>query len=287
MKKLVLSTIIIFAALALNAQVASDSVLRSKKGIPILPQKGDFAIGVDALPYFSYFGNMFNNNNYNSLNVGDQTVYGRYYLSNNSALRLAVSIDHYSNLTSKYVQDDAAVNADPLSKAKTTDTYKYNNIGYYVDFGYLKFRGYGRLKGFYGASLGFGITKADALYTYGNPITVANSAPSSYVFNGGYETRLSTRTLEEHYGSTKTVSASLLAGVEYYFLPKICVGAEMSLSFASSWKGQGNSKTERLNNTVVVQENTADSPNGRTNTSLSTSEYSGGFGNSIYLIFHF
>ncbi|HEY4784600.1 MAG TPA: hypothetical protein VIH57_01065 [Bacteroidales bacterium] len=280
MKKILLSSYIIFVAIALNAQVATDSVLRSKKGIPILPQKGDWAIGIDALPYLNYLGNIFNNSNNNSLHLGSQTLYGRYFISNDAAIRVLISIDQSSDLHSYYVRDDAAYVADPLSNTKTTDTYKSNYTAYTLDLGYQKFRGYGRLKGFYGAHVGFGYDKTHEYYTYGNPITVANSSPTTYWGNQ------SSRTLEYVYGAEKTVNLGGIAGVEYYFLPKVCIGGEITLSFSYSWRSQSYDKYEKLNNTVVQQYEEANTPAGRTNTSLFT-ERPANYGGSLYVMFHF
>ena len=281
MKK-ILIIFLSLVTLGVSAQVTTDSVLRSKKGIPILPQKGDWAIGVDALPYLNYLGNIFNNTTNNTLNVFDQTLFGRYFISNNTALRLMVHIDQGSSLEKQYVRDDAAYFANNLSQAQTEDSHKSKFTELGIGIGIQKFRGYGRLKGFYGVQAGFGISRNQTEYTYGNPITVANAIPSSYWFSGS-----SSRTLLSDDGYAYNVQVGGISGVEYYFAPKICIGGEVSLMFNHSWKSQGNSKSERLNGTQVEVTETAESPAGRTSTYVYSSEYSGSFGGSLYLIFHF
>jgi len=282
MKKIIISSIIIFVTIAINAQVTTDSVLRSKKGIPILPQKGDWAIGVDALPYLNYLGNIFNNTSNNTLNLGSQTIYGRYFIANDAAIRLMVSVNQGSSLEKHYVRDDAAYVANNLSLAQTEDSYKhkYSDLGLAV--GYQKFRGYGKLRGFYGAQVGLGVSRDQYVYTYGNPITVANSTPSSYwSINSD-----NSRTLLTDNGYTYNIGVGVLSGVEYYFAPKICIGGEVTLTASHSWKSQGNNKYEHLNGTKVEEFEVAESPAGRTSTSLKTNEY-GSFAGSLYVIFHF
>lgn len=62
---------LLVAAAALFASVtfAQEGIITNKKGTPILPQAGDYAIGVDATPFLEYFGNMFNGENFNAAQV--------------------------------------------------------------------------------------------------------------------------------------------------------------------------------------------------------------------------
>jgi hypothetical protein len=283
MKKIIISSLIILVSYAINAQEAiKDSVLRSKKGIPVLPQKGDWAIGADALPYLEYVGNIFNNTQGNSLNLDDQTLYGRYFISDNTAIRASLHIDGENHLNQVYVADDAAHVADPLSNAKTTDTYKYIYSYHSLELAYQKFRGYGRLRGFYGANVGFGFSRERYKYTYGNPISVAN--PTPHIGYGSYTN--GKRVLEIDNGNTKSIMVGVLAGVEYYFAPKICIGGEISLSLSSSWNSQGDGKYERLNGSIVEESKEAITPKGRDNTIFATNSPSN-YRGSLYLMFHF
>jgi hypothetical protein len=287
MKNKILILLLSIVTLSASAQVTGDSVLRSKKGIPILPQKGDWAIGADALPYLQYLGNMFNNNSYNSLNLGSQTLYGRYFIADNAAIRFLIGIDKGSDRTNYYVRDDAGYLADPLSRAQTTDYRVYKHTEINLDLGYQKFRGYGRLRGFYGAHLGLSISREGYTYNYGNPMSLANSAPTTvYNWTYGYTDNVDDRTLESDNGINYGLGLGLIAGVEYYFLPKICIGGEITLSAYHSWKTQGNSKYEHLNGSVVEEYEIADSPKGRTSTEVYTSRPAN-YGGSLYLMFHF
>lgn len=280
MKNIFIVLFISLFTLSLTAQ-ETDSVLRSKKGIPILPQAGDWAIGADAGPYLDYFGNMFNNSTNNSLNLGSQTLYLRYFLSNNKAVRLLVGIDKSNSASRYFVRDDAAFFKDPLSRTQTEDKSVYNYTSTDFDLGYQIFRGYGRLRGFYGAHLTYSISRSRTSYTYGNPISASNPTPTSYF---GYSNNA--RTLESDNGYYQSVGAGLIAGVEYYFAPKICVGGEITATVYNSWKSEGNYKTEMWNGSKVVELNTESTPAGRTGTGFYTSRPAN-FGGSLYLMFHF
>lgn len=47
-------------ALASATTFASAQDMNSKRGTPILPEPGDYSIGIDAVPFLEYFGNLMN-----------------------------------------------------------------------------------------------------------------------------------------------------------------------------------------------------------------------------------
>jgi hypothetical protein len=283
MKKLIISFSIILVSIAVSAQETStETVLTSKKGIPILPKAGDFAIGVDAIPFLEYAGNMFNNTDGNSLDMYDQTIYGRYFLTDNSAIRARLSINSYSDLSQEYITDQAAVVLDPLSQAQVIDRYKYNYSYYSLNVGYIKFRGYGRLKGFYGASVGYSYSRSKSKYEFGNAITGINTTPNTYWSVYDDDARL----LESDNGIYNDVSLGFIAGVEYYILPKVCIGGELTVAAYHGWKTQGNSKYERWTGSSVEEIDRAYSPKGRTETGIYTENMTNLTG-GLYLMFHF
>jgi hypothetical protein len=283
MKNIFLIIALIMLTVAVKAQVSSDSVLRSKKGIPILPKAGDWAIGVDAIPFLEYAGNMFNNTDGNSLNLYDETIYARYYLTDNTALRFRLSINSYNSITREYIQDDAARAIDPLSKADVIDLYKRTSSDYSLSLGYIKFRGYGRLRGFYGVDLGYYYSRDKYKYSYGNEITNINTTPS--ISFGSYNAD-GARVLESDNGIYNSLSLGFIAGVEYYILPKVCIGGELTLAGYYSWKSQGNAKYERWNGSMVEETDDASSPKGNTGAGVYTENMTNLTG-GLYLMFHF
>ena len=265
-----------------NSQEINDTILRSKKGIPILPAKNDWAIGADVLPFLQLIGNIFYNVPDNETNVIYQTIYGRYMISDNTAIRANFSISNSQTYERLYVQDDAAVFMDPLSQVQTEDSKKTSLSSYGIDLGILKFRGYGRLRGFYGLHAGYSVFREGYFYSYGNPITSINNTPSS----GFSYTAEGARLLEKDHGIVNTVAGGIIAGIEYYFMPKICIGGEITLSGLYSWQSQGNSKYEWWNGYQTEVFDAAEVPPGTYKISFYT-QRPANFATSLYLMFHF
>ena len=53
MKKILFSFALLSAVLILYAQ-DDNEILKTRKGVPIKPGVGDFAVGIDATPFFRY-----------------------------------------------------------------------------------------------------------------------------------------------------------------------------------------------------------------------------------------
>ncbi|MES2681013.1 MAG: hypothetical protein V4635_14060, partial [Bacteroidota bacterium] len=80
MKKAITLLMFVFANYAMLGQD-----LTSKKGEPILPEKGDWAIGIDATPFLNYIGNFFGTPNsapsFTWL-TNNNTIVGKYFIDN-------------------------------------------------------------------------------------------------------------------------------------------------------------------------------------------------------------
>lgn len=281
MKFKIIISLLLLSSLA-NSQEINDTILRSKKGIPILPAKNDWAIGADVLPFLQLIGNIFYNVPDNETNVIYQTIYSRFMISDNTAIRANFSISNSQTYERVYIQDDAAVFMDPLSRDQTEDSKKTSLSSYGIDLGIMKFRGYGRLKGFYGLHAGYSLYREGYFYSYGNPITSINNTPSS---GFGY-TAEGARMLEKDLGIVNAISGGLIAGIEYYFLPKICIGGEITLSALYAWQSQGNSKYEWWNGYMTEVYDIAEVPPGTNKISFYT-QRPANFTTSLYLMFYF
>jgi hypothetical protein len=289
------SIILAFLFVAIGAWAQDTTVLRSKKGIPILPKAGDWAIGVDASPYLYYVGNLFNGTSDNNLDLSYQnTIYGRYYIADDAAIRANVYLGNYKNSYRYYVNDDAAVNSNPLdtTRAKLEDKVTYTTKAFGLNVGYLKFRGYGRLRGFYGAFAEYGFISYKHNYNYANQITSANTTPSTSV---GASNSFYGRILEYNQGNSHNLAVGLVAGIEYYILPKISLGGEVTLKYGHSWRNRQYTKWERWNGSGVETYNlkdrgvynyVSDVNAGEKHTELSTNIYDS-FNGGLYIMFHF
>lgn len=259
-----------------------------------LPEAGDVTIGVNAIPFLNYLGNMFGkvrDNDINPAEIGGvpafnkgvipgldnptMSIFGKYFLTDKTAIRLNVGIGINSQTQSNYVQDDAALAENPLSVDLVEDTYKYRNSGISVAVGYEWRRGGKRLQGFWGGQAILAYSNSKHFFGYGNAITELNQNPTSTNIwadadilideNGNPITQpnLNTniggnsRLLMQSDGRSWTYGLGGFVGVEYYIAPKISIGCEMSLNLLWTTGSKKYQKSERFNPDFNrVEENT-------------------------------
>lgn len=268
-----------------------------------LPEAGDVTIGVNAVPFLNYLGNMFGkqkNNKINPAEIGGvpavpgldnptMSIFGKYFLTDQTALRLNVGIGINSITQSQYVTDDAAAVNDPLSQDVVEDTYKYRNSGMSVAVGYEWRRGGKRLQGYWGGQAILAYSNSKHFFGYGNAITEVNQIPTAFADvnrNGNYNYREwdtpenlpdfdgsgtnnneiptnnnnvggNSRLLMQSDGRSWTYGVGGFVGVEYYIAPKISIGCEMSLNLLWTTGSKKYQKSERFNPDFNrVEENT-------------------------------
>lgn len=260
-----------------------------------LPKAGDVTIGVNAIPFLNYLGNMFGkmlDNDINPAEIGGvpafnkgvipgldnptMSIFGKYFLTDQTAIRLNVGIGINSQTQSNYVQDDAAVAEDLLSVDQVEDTYKYRNSGMSVAVGYEWRRGGKRLQGFWGGQAILAYSNSKHFFGYGNAITEVNQNPTATPWDGNNIPDLwidanyngnfpnlnnnvggNSRLLMQSDGRSWTYGVGGFVGVEYYIAPKISIGCEMSLNLLWTSGGKKYQKSERFNSDFNrVDENT-------------------------------
>jgi len=250
MKKITFALIALVFAISLNAQE-----LTTKKGMPILPQVGDFSLGIDATPFLFYIGNMVNMNsnntpptwNYSANNPFQFT--GKYMVNNHTAYRGIFRIGITSNKYKAYsIKDEQA---DPAITVE--DSYKDFRSFIGLGAGMEKRRGKGRLQGIYGAMgmISFGSRKES--YSYGNTFGTFNRAPTRHNFGGNNQGN--TWVLENKVGTTFGIDVWAFVGVEYFFTAKMSISGEFKYGLSYEVAGDGNSKIEawdNANNVVKV-----------------------------------
>lgn len=231
-----------------NTDFQSNKSQRSSSDY--FPKAGDFGIGFEATPFLDYLGNAFNGTSGNSLNLGDNTLYFRYFLTDNSAVRLALQIGSYKSVENEYVLDDAAAMNDPLSQKQIQDRRISNEDSYLVRAGYQMFKGNNRLRGFVGGDLAFGYGRELVEYEYGNSMTNLNPDPTTAW--GGMP--VGKRYLEQKEGSSIILGVGAFTGAEYYFMPNVSIGVELGLLYGQMISGQGYEKLETMVNSQYVVE---------------------------------
>ncbi len=258
MNKIKLIVLMLFVSLGVLAQEAVETTqnktrtesksLYSKKGDYVLPQAGDISIGVNALPILEYMGNVFGKTASNPLNITQTNIYGRYFLSDDMALRVNFDMHRNKDVDRTFVQDDKEAMTNPTSQAKVKDVHKYKDEDFTLMVGVQKYRGYGRLRGFAGALGGYGLEVDKHKYTYGNNITEINQKPTvadASVWTGNNRLLNSTK-------RTNHLFLGGVVGVEYYFAPKMCIGIEGHLMGHFSFDGREQSQSETWGGTEVI-----------------------------------
>lgn len=293
MKKIILLSIALWAGLGLWAQNTTpteevvQNVPLTQRGFKILPEAGDYALGIDAAPFFRYVGNAFNgtsNNQQPWFGWDYLTFRGKYFTKANRAYRATLSLNIGNKVEKGTVRDDYAFSQPDYNGQTVIDVKEQSNTNIDLRFGYEYRRGYRRLQGIYGYEAGINFGKVKNTYTYANAITEQNKVPSSYTFFPDNNVVGNMRTLENNFGATFGVYAGGFVGIEYFLASKISIGGEMALGFNAFNKWQDETTTEAWSDgEQKVVQNTTRTLNGQTG-DLRLQTLTDG---KIFIMFHF
>ena len=82
---------LLIATAVLTGSIGFGQELTSKKGFPILPETGDYSIGIDATPFLQYFGQIFSNGRCHCANMEFPQFYSNNYREENDRRKNGVS----------------------------------------------------------------------------------------------------------------------------------------------------------------------------------------------------
>lgn len=217
------------AVLVTGLAFAQD--LTSKKGEVILPEAGDWSIGIDATPVLEYVGGFFSETGASAAvfqphsviqgvpgNGSGFAIKGKYMVDAQTAYRAKVRVALNSTNDRTFVPDAT----DPDETVE--DAFKTSEFGIVLGAGLEKRRGNTRLQGVYGAEamLGFGSMKNT--FEYGNDIEDSGE---------------SFRVTEEKMGSAVMFGVAGFIGVEYFVAPKVSCGGEYTWGVMVNSQGDG------------------------------------------------
>jgi len=258
----------IFIAVSSSFVNAQENALTNKKGVPILPTTGTWALGIDAAPFFRYAGDFIGSNPVTTPSFNGTTFFGKYFLSDNKALRFGATLNALSN--SRITHEDK-VGSTTGELVENIRKNSFVNINFF--FGREKRVGTTRLQGFYGAqtSFGFGFADVKTVYIWGDTLRAGH---------GNW------RPLLEKPGVKFSIGASAFAGVEYFIAPGISLGAQIGYGIGFDINGKRSTEIERrvadswpaLNGGKIEKQTVKTS--GHADFNL------GNFGGNINLIFH-
>jgi hypothetical protein len=263
--------IALFSA-AVTCSFAQD--LTSKKGESILPEKGDWSIGVDATPFLNYIGNFFGTPNsapsFKWITTNNSIV-GKYFIEQQTALRAGIRIG-FNNSNTRYNTVDRAAALTPGTYpgvvAQKENTWRQSNSSIGLSVGIEKRKGKTRLQGFYGGEVGLYLKSMKDQFTYGNRLiapgsgvtaitvdSVTDGIDNAFNFvgnppvqgtdqNGG-------RITERKYGTQFSFGLRGFIGVEFFILPKISLGGEFGWGLGFSTTGKSSTTYETIGTTTV------------------------------------
>ena len=300
-----ITALLMLSVLPLGVLTAQDEVKKD-----YLPKAGDWAIGIDMQPIYEYFGNLFYTGqggaatNRNSLNQfgGEETfglaainttIMGKLMLDKTLALRVNLGIGKQVFNNYEYAVDDKARFLDPFSEADVTDHQRINNAAYSLAAGLEFRRGKDRIQGYVAADLLLAANKTKYQYTWGNAITEINQTPSRNMnftyapgpaYNPNYAPYLDGERVLESCSNSIYAGLAGRLGVEYFVVPKVSFGGEVSLAAYERFDRMQYVITEGFNNasTQVEQHTELTFPTDRT-FNLRTQD----LGGKLFMMFYF
>jgi hypothetical protein len=233
-------TILMLAAVAFCGTTAFAQ-LENKKGEAYLPESGDWAIGIDASPVLSYFGNMMNGNLNNTVpswnfTNGGAMITGKYFASETMAYRGMLRLGFGSNSQDNYVVKDGTTSNPPEMVVDNMKT-SWNAIG--LGAGMEMRKGKTRLQGYYGAMFMFYMMGGKDTYTYGNDFSTTYQTPNSTDFTTMTSGPVASRLVTNKWGTQMMFGIRGFVGAEYFIIPKVSIGGEFGWGLGFSSTGEG------------------------------------------------
>jgi len=249
-----------FCIYAINAQD-----LTSKRGAPILPEKGDYSFSIDAVPFFEYFGNMFHGNNASSAPTFDfpglsgsplWTFQAKKFINANTAFRARIRLGFSDNTIKNTIEDETNTGSTPTY---VDDKWTETKMNIVLGAGIEKRKGKGRVQGLYGAMANIMLSTDANKLVYGNAMSSVYTNPLSTTYpwvsegNGSYATEnTSARVTSDNKGMGFGIGVNAFLGVEYFFAPKMSIGGEFSWGILVQINGKSKIGSESYNGTDVT-----------------------------------
>lgn len=262
MKKIILISAMFVGMTAVAQETVSDGAstqnydkFKSKRGVTIFPEKGEFALGVSANSFLNYFGNMLNSNGNNAptfnnaggSNTGSNPlsafsgqsfgISGKYMVSESLAYRGRLNFGFGSFTTATLVQK---IDPNTPSSVPSYGEDKINTRtgSVLLGLGMEKRRGKDRVKGIYGAELLLGYANTTRTFSYLNTIDLTGQQE---------------RTVMQNAGSQILVGVRPFVGIEYFFAPKISLSGELAYIAGLGIRTAGTEERERYVNGSTVE----------------------------------
>jgi hypothetical protein len=241
-----------------NAKARPFTQFYNKAGAAVLPEKGDWAIGLDAVPVFNYIGRMLSDSGAGSPAAGftagfPMSISGKYFSDHRHAYRARLRVGIVNQTEKNSVVDIANSSLDTVY---LQDTRKHNATNIYLSLGKEYRKGWQRIQGFYGGELGFMFTRSKINYQYANSFTNVNPSVPSTDFSTtsalGYEvSNRSSRIKADNSGTGIGLGLRGFIGAEYFIFPKMSLGFEFGWGLSYFNQNDGELIFESWDNTTA------------------------------------
>ncbi len=253
-KPLMMMVILLVFGISLQAQENNKKeAFKSKRGVYILPEAGDIALGFNASPFLRYAGNLMNGNTGNSLNYSfphSNAIVGKYFLTDKTAVRGELRFGYNRDKDQNFVSQNGT---DPADKVMVTDAKTLKRTEIHLGGGYEMRRGHGRVQGYYGVMAEFQYDRTNINYDYGNDIDAVYNQPASTDFGNNLSPFRTTKVSDLQ---KLSFGVRGFIGVEYFFAPKISLGAEFGWGPKTNVYTDGSETREFWDGTKVKTETT-------------------------------
>jgi hypothetical protein len=246
---------LVFALILSSATLLAQD-LTSKKGEKILPESGDWSIGIDGSPFLNYTGNLFNGNTSNTTPgvnflTDNNSIIGKWFKEEKTAYRVGIRLG-FGNSKKNGLPEQDNYSGDPPAPL-VTDVMKMTYSRIALIAGMEKRKGNTRLQGYYGAEAGISLGSDKTSYTYGNSFSDTNTDPTIWDF-GNDEAIASggSRITEIKSGMGFGLGIRGFIGAEYFVLPKISIGGEFGWGIVLQTQGEGTSTVEYWDGTKAA-----------------------------------
>jgi hypothetical protein len=259
--------LLVISVLPMQAQTAGDD---------FQPHAGTVAVGASA-----NISNLFINM---ATDPQVPSLCARYYLRDKTAIRATFGINSSNKLDKYNVRDDAAFVNDPLGNKEVIDTKRSITSSYNTSLALQQYFGESKLRGFVGVQGLYGAGSGSVTNSFANPMNAINPTPSIYTnYSSG------ARVLENRTQTIYSVGGGVIAGFEYFMMPRLSIGGEISLNAIYTKAGQTSTKSESVVNGEVV---TTDKVTGAGGSEMEIKTLGYGhrdFNNQIgvYIMYHF
>ncbi len=231
------SGLVIALAFGITSAFAQD--LTSKKGEPILPEAGDWSIGIDATPFLTYAGGFLSGAGATAPTMGffgtSNAILGKKFIDEKTAYRGGLRLGFGSSKSAVKV----ATNPATTPTTYVDDVTKTSGTNIALTAGKEYRKGKTRLQGYYGAEAGIFLSTGKTTYTYGN-------AASTWTIGKPHAT-------EAKIGATFGLGARAFIGAEYFIFPKMAIGGEFGWGLLLTTTGEGQTVSESWDGTKTTQ----------------------------------